>query len=47
MGLLALTNGVLSELGQASLPTGHYTQMRLVLAANDNRPRLNRLTPSL
>lgn len=33
--LLTLSNGVLSELGQTSLPAGHYTQMRLVLASND------------
>lgn len=32
--LLALTNGVLAELGQTALPAGHYTQMRLVLAEN-------------
>ena len=33
--LLTLQNGVLAELGQTPLPTGKYTQMRLVLAAND------------
>ena len=33
--LLGLTNGVLSELGQTALPAGKYTQLRLVLAAND------------
>ncbi|HEY6353489.1 MAG TPA: DUF4382 domain-containing protein [Burkholderiaceae bacterium] len=33
--LLALTNGVLAELGQTQLPAGKYTQLRLVLAAND------------
>ena len=32
--LLSLTNGVLEELGQTSLPAGHYTQLRLVLSAN-------------
>ncbi|MES2948004.1 MAG: DUF4382 domain-containing protein [Pseudomonadota bacterium] len=32
--LLSLTNGVLSELGQTPLPTGRYTQLRLVLADN-------------
>jgi len=32
--LLELTNGVLEELGQAVLPAGKYTQMRLVLADN-------------
>lgn len=34
--LLTLTNGVLEELGQTSLPAGKYTQLRLVLA--DNTP---------
>jgi hypothetical protein len=34
--LLDLTNGVLDELGQTSLPTGKYTQLRLVLAANSS-----------
>jgi len=33
--LLSLTNGVLEDLGQTSLPAGKYTQMRLVLAPND------------
>lgn len=32
--LLKLGNGVLEELGQATLPAGHYTQLRLVLAEN-------------
>lgn len=32
--LLSLTNGVLEELGETSLPAGTYTQLRLVLAAN-------------
>ncbi|MGY4827790.1 DUF4382 domain-containing protein [Sphaerotilaceae bacterium SBD11-9] len=36
--LLSLTNGVLDELGETLLPAGHYTQMRLVLAANGNTP---------
>lgn len=35
--LLTLANGVLEELGQAELPAGHYTQIRLVLA--DNSPQ--------
>jgi hypothetical protein len=34
VNLLNLTNGVLSELGQTPLPTGKYTQLRLVLADN-------------
>lgn len=32
--LLALQNGALAELGQVTLPTGRYNQMRLVLADN-------------
>ena len=32
--LLALSNGVLQDLGQTELPAGKYTQLRLVLAAN-------------
>ena len=34
INLLNLTNGVLEDLGQTSLPAGHYTQLRLVLSAN-------------
>lgn len=34
VNLLDLTNGVLEELGQTSLPAGRYTQLRLVLAEN-------------
>lgn len=34
INLLNLTNGVLEDLGQTSLSAGHYTQLRLVLAAN-------------
>jgi hypothetical protein len=34
VNLLDLTNGVLEELGQTSLPAGHYQQIRLQLAAN-------------
>src|SRR3990170_373074 len=33
--LLSLQNGVLAELGQTPLPAGKYTQLRLVLVAND------------
>jgi hypothetical protein len=32
--LLTLTNGLLTTLGQTTLPAGEYTQMRLVLASN-------------
>ena len=44
--LVPLTNGVLEALGQTSLPTGKYTQLRLVLAENDNTtPMANAVTP--
>jgi hypothetical protein len=46
VNLLNLTNGVLEELGQTSLPAGRYTQLRLVLAANDaTHPMANSLVP--
>jgi hypothetical protein len=45
--LLTLTNGVLAELGQTQLPAGHYTQLRLVLAANDaGHPFANSVIPT-
>lgn len=44
--LLALTNGVLEELGQTALPAGKYTQMRLVLARNQGVPRANAVVPT-
>lgn len=45
--LLTLTNGVLEELGQTSLPAGRYTQMRLVLAANGGAtPLANSVVPT-
>lgn len=45
--LLALSNGVLEELGQTPLPAGRYTQMRLVLAANGaSAPFANAVQPS-
>lgn len=45
--LLTLTNGVLTALGQIPLQAGHYTQMRLVLAANDSaNPLLNSVVPT-
>lgn len=34
VNLLNLTNGVLDELGQTPLPTGKYTQLRMILADN-------------
>ncbi|PUA96323.1 uncharacterized protein DUF4382 [Acidovorax sp. 107] len=45
--LLTLTNGVLMELGQVPLPTGKYTQMRLVLASNSGaNPLANSVVPT-
>ncbi|TMH09177.1 MAG: DUF4382 domain-containing protein, partial [Betaproteobacteria bacterium] len=45
--LLTLTNGVLDTLGQTPLPPGKYTQMRLVLAANDSaNPLANSVVPT-
>ncbi|WP_167772514.1 DUF4382 domain-containing protein [Ramlibacter henchirensis] len=42
LDLLELTNGVLEELGQTSLPAGTYNQVRLVLAENrGNTPLAN------
>ena len=35
INLLDLTNGVLEHLGETALPAGHYTQLRLMLSAND------------
>ena len=45
--LLTLTNGILEELGETSLPAGKYTQMRLVLAANSGAtPFANSVIPT-
>ena len=45
--LLGLQNGVLAELGQTPLPTGKYTQLRLVLGTNDGTtPLANSVVPS-
>lgn len=45
--LLGLQNGVLTELGSTPLPTGKYTQMRLVLASNGSAsPLANSVVPS-
>ena len=45
--LLTLSNGVLADLGQTPLPAGKYTQMRLVLAANDSTaPFANSVVPT-
>ncbi len=47
INLLTLTNGVLSDLGQAPLPAGHYTQTRLVLVGNTSAaPFANSVIPS-
>ncbi len=47
LNLLTLTNGVLDELGQTALPTGKYTQLRLVLSPNDSaHPLANSVTPT-
>lgn len=44
--LLSLTNGVLAELGQVSLPAGRYTQVRLVLEPNTGNNVANSVIPS-
>jgi hypothetical protein len=45
--LLDLTNGVLEELGQTSLPAGTYSQVRLVLAENSaSAPLANAVQPT-
>ena len=45
--LLTLSNGVLDELGQTSLPAGRYTQLRLVLADNSgSAPLANSVVPT-
>ena len=41
INLLNLANGVLDDLGQTSLPAGHYTQLRLVLSANTGTTTAN------
>lgn len=46
INLLNLTNGVLEELGQAVLPAGRYTQLRLVLEANTGARLANSVVPS-
>jgi hypothetical protein len=45
--LLNLTNGVLEELGETTLPSGRYTQLRLVLADNTGaNPLANAVQPT-
>ena len=46
INLLNLTNGVLESLGQASLPAGHYSQLRLVLDANTGTGLANSVVPT-
>lgn len=44
--LLSLRNGILMALGQTTLPAGHYTQIRLVLADNTSTPLANSVVAS-
>lgn len=44
--LLSLQNGILTSLGETSLPAGHYTQIRLVLADNTSIPSANSVVES-
>jgi Domain of unknown function (DUF4382) len=44
--LLSLQNGVLVDLGQATLLAGNYTQMRLVLVSNRTVPMSNTVKPT-
>ena len=47
INLLNLTNGVLDELGQTPLPTGKYTQLRMILADNGGTsPFANSVKPT-
>ena len=47
INLLDLTNGVLTDLGQTTLPVGKYTQLRLVLAVNGGAaPLANSVVPT-
>jgi hypothetical protein len=46
VNLLALTNGVLEELGQMPLPAGQYTQLRLMLQANGGGSPANSVVPT-
>ena len=41
INLTSLVNGVLEDLGQTTLPAGHYTQLRLVLVPNSPTEPLN------
>ena len=46
INLLDLANGVLDELGEAPLPAGHYTQVRLVLDPNNGAGMANTVVPT-
>lgn len=46
INLLNLTNGVLEELGQTPLPTGRYTQLRMILADNTGNTLANSVVPT-
>lgn len=46
VNLLDLTNGVLMSLGEVPLPTGHYTQLRLVLDPNTGNAMANSVVPT-
>jgi hypothetical protein len=46
LDLLTLTNGVLATLGQATLPVGDYTQIRLVLQPTVGNALTNSITPT-
>ena len=44
--LLALTNGVVIDLGQTALTAGYYSQIRLVLVSNKSVAMSNTVTPT-
>ena len=46
INLLDLANGVLDGLGEAPLPAGHYTQVRLVLDPNNGAGMANTVVPT-
>lgn len=46
INLLNLQNGVLATLGKTPLAAGHYTQMRLMLAANSGNTLSNSVVPT-
>ena len=46
INLLDLTNGVLEDLGQTTLPAGRYTQLRLLLDPNNGNARANSVVPT-